>query len=127
MTSISKYTDNGLYSQIVQLLEQSRQKVAIQVNTALVVTYWNIGRLIIEDEQNNSQRAEYGKQVLKELSKRLTQDFGKGFSRANLQWMRLLYIKYPICQTLSSKLTWSHYCELLTITKNAIRHIFQWK
>lgn len=125
MTSISKYTDNGLYSQIVQLLEQSRQKVAIQVNTALVVTYWNIGRLIIEDEQNNSQRAEYGKQVLKELSKRLTQDFGKGFSRANLQWMRLLYIKYPICQTLSSKLTWSHYCELLTIADDDKRSFYE--
>lgn len=125
MTNISKYTDNGLYSQIVQLLEQSRQKVAIQVNTALVVTYWNIGRLIIEDEQNNSQRAEYGKQVLKELSKRLTQDFGKGFSRANLQWMRLLYIKYPICQTLSSKLTWSHYCELLTIADDDKRSFYE--
>ena len=125
MTSISKYTDNGLYSQIVQLLEQSRQKVAIQVNTALVVTYWNIGRLIIEDEQNNSQRAEYGKQVLKELSKRLTQDFGKRFSRANLQWMRLLYIKYPICQTLSSKLTWSHYCELLTIADDDKRSFYE--
>ena len=114
-----------LYSQIAELLQQSRQKVAIQVNTTLVVTYWNIGRLIVEDEQNSSQRAEYGKQVLKVLSKRLTQNFGKGFSRANLQWMRLLYIKYPICQTLSSKLTWSHYCELLSISDDDKRSFYE--
>lgn len=125
MTNIFKYTDNGLYSQIVQLLQQARQKVAVQVNTALVVTYWNIGRLIVEDEQNSSQRAEYGKQVLNELSKRLTQDFGKGFSRPNLHWMRMLYIKYPICQTLSNKLTWSHYCELLTISDDDKRSFYE--
>lgn len=95
------------------------------MNTALLATYWNVGRLIVEDEQNSEHRAEYGKQVLKELSKRLTEAFGKGFSRANLQWMRLLYIKYPICQTLSSKLSWSHYCELLSISDDAKRSFYE--
>lgn len=126
-TSIEKngITDNELYLQITHLLQQARQKVAVQVNSALVVTYWNIGRLIVADEQNNQKRAEYGKQILKELSKQLTNDFGKGFSRSNLQWMRLLYIKYPNCQTLSSKLTWSHYCELLTISDDDKRSFYE--
>ena len=109
-------TTEKLYAEIANLIQSARYAVASQVNTTLLVTYWNVGKLIVEDEQNNQQRAEYGKQVIKELSKRLTKDFGKGFSRANLQWMRILYIKYPICQTLSSKLSWSHYCELLTIS-----------
>ena len=108
-------SSNSLYTQVSELIQEARKQVASQVNTALLATYWNVGRLIVEDEQNSEHRAEYGKQVLKELSKRLTEAFGKGFSRANLQWMRLLYIKYPICQTLSSKLSWSHYCELLGI------------
>ncbi|MBR3493181.1 MAG: DUF1016 family protein [Bacteroidales bacterium] len=118
-------SENGLYSQIAQLLQNARKAVAVQVNNALVLTYWNVGRLIIEDEQNNKQRAEYGKQVLNELSKRLTKEFGKGFSRSNLHWMRMLYIKYPICQTLSNKLTWSHYCELLTIADDDKRMFYE--
>ena len=98
-------TSNNLYGQIAELIQSARKQVATQVNTALLVTYWNVGRIIVEDEQKSEHRAEYGKQVLKELSKRLTKDFGKGFSRPNLHWMRELYIKYPICQTLSNKLS----------------------
>ena len=124
--SIEKATpSDGLYSEIAKLIQSARYTVASQVNTTLLVTYWNVGRLIVEDEQNNQQRAEYGKQVIKALSKRLTKDFGKGFSRANLQWMRILYIKYPICQTLSSKLSWSHYCELLTISDDDKRSFYE--
>lgn len=118
-------SSNFLYTQVSELIQEARKQVASQVNTALLATYWNVGRLIVEDEQNSEHRAEYGKQVLKELSKRLTEAFGKGFSRANLQWMRLLYIKYPICQTLSSKLSWSHYCELLGISDDAKRSFYE--
>jgi predicted nuclease of restriction endonuclease-like (RecB) superfamily len=118
-------SSNSLYTQVSELIQEARKQVASQVNTALLATYWNVGRLIVEDEQNSEHRAEYGKQVLKELSKRLTEAFGKGFSRANLQWMRLLYIKYPICQTLSSKLSWSHYCELLGISDDAKRSFYE--
>ncbi len=118
-------SSNSLYTQVSELIHEARKQVASQVNTALLATYWNVGRLIVEDEQNSEHRAEYGKQVLKELSKRLTEAFGKGFSRANLQWMRLLYIKYPICQTLSSKLSWSHYCELLGISDDAKRSFYE--
>lgn len=118
-------SSNSLYTQVSELIQEARKQVASQVNTALLATYWNVGRLIVEDEQNSEHRAEYGKQVLKELSKRLTEAFGKGFSRANLQWMRLLYLKYPICQTLSSKLSWSHYCELLGISDDAKRSFYE--
>lgn len=118
-------SSNSLYTQVSELIQEARKQVVSQVNTALLATYWNVGRLIVEDEQNSEHRAEYGKHVLKELSKRLTEAFGKGFSRANLQWMRLLYIKYPICQTLSSKLSWSHYCELLSISDDAKRSFYE--
>ena len=118
-------TSNNLYGQIAELIKSARKQVATQVNTALLVTYWNVGRIIVEDEQKSEHRAEYGKQVLKELSKRLTKDFGKGFSRPNLHWMRELYIKYPICQTLSNKLSWSHYCELLTISDDDKRSFYE--
>ena len=118
-------SSNSLYTQVSEFIQEARKQVVSQVNTALLATYWNVGRLIVEDEQNSEHRAEYGKQVLKELSKRLTEAFGKGFSRANLQWMRLLYIKYPICQTLSSKLSWSHYCELLGISDDAKRSFYE--
>ena len=114
-----------LYGQIAELIQSARKQVVSQVNTALLHTYWNVGRIIVEDEQKSEFRAEYGKKVIKELAKRLTQEFGKGFSRANLQWMRLLYIKYPICQTLSSKLSWSHYCELLTIADDDKRSFYE--
>ncbi|MBR1514936.1 MAG: DUF1016 family protein [Bacteroidales bacterium] len=124
-TLVGNQPTDKLYTEIAGLLQSARYAVATQVNTTLLVTYWNVGRLIVEDEQNHQQRAEYGKQLLKELSKRLTKSFGKGFSRANLQWMRILYIKYPICQTLSSKLSWSHYCELLTISDDNKRSFYE--
>ena len=74
--------------EIRELLENARKTVAQQVNTQLLTTYWNIGRIIVEYEQRNQIRAEYGRQTLKELSRELTQEFGKGFSRSNLQNMR---------------------------------------
>jgi predicted nuclease of restriction endonuclease-like (RecB) superfamily len=99
--------------------------VATQVNTALLITYWNVGRIIVEDEQKSEFRAEYGKQVLKELSKRLTNDFGKGFSVSNLQYMKRFYLKYQKQQTVSVKLSWSHYCELLAISDDDKRSFYE--
>lgn len=124
--SIEKTTPSeGLYSEIAKLIQSARYTVASQVNTTLLVTYWNVGRLIVEDEQNNRQRAEYGNKMLKQLSKRLTNDFGKGFSVSNLQFMRRFYQKYQIQQTLSVKLSWSHYCELLTISDDDKRSFYE--
>ena len=108
------YTDS-MMNEIRELLLNARQRVAVQVNTELLSTYWNVGKIIVGHEQENKDRADYGKQTLKELSKKLKAEFGKGFSRSNLQNMRAFYLAYPICQTVSGKLSWSHYCELLTI------------
>lgn len=114
MTDTIKY--GNMINEIKEVLQSARQNVAQQVNTELLTTYWNIGRIIVEYEQQNNERAEYGQQTLKELSRVLTKEFGKGFSRSNLQNMRAFYLAYPICQTVSGKLTWSHYCELLSVS-----------
>ncbi len=107
------------------LLAAARSNVARQVNNELLSTYWNIGRIIAEYEQTVPERADYGKQTLKELSKALTAEFGKGFSRANLQNMRSFYLTYEKCQTLSGKLSWSHYCELLSISDPDKRSFYE--
>ena len=111
--------------EIGDLLAAARSNVARQVNSALLSTYWNIGRIIAEYEQTVPERADYGKQTLKELSKALTKEFGKGFSVSNIQFMRRFYQAYQIQQTASVKLTWSHYCELLTISDPDKRSFYE--
>lgn len=118
------YTDSVM-NEIRELLLNARQHVAVQINTELLSTYWNVGRIIVEHEQESKERADYGKQTLKQLSKELTAEFGKGFSRSNLQNMRAFYLAYPICQTVSGKLSWSHYCELLTISDTDKRSFYE--
>ena len=117
--------NKDIYSSIKELMDNARNKVAREVNNILIQTYWEIGRIIVEDEQGNSDRAEYGKQLVTDLSKRLTKEYGKGFSRSNLQNMRNFYLSYPICQTLSGKLSWSHYCELLSISDDNKRSFYE--
>lgn len=117
--------NNSMILEIRELLENARKNVAQQVNTQLLTTYWNIGRIIVEYEQQNQIRADYGKQTLKELSKELTREFGKGFSRSNLQNMRAFYLAYEKCQTVSGKLSWSHYCELLSISDVDKRNFYE--
>ena len=117
--------NSSIILEIRELLENARKNVAQQVNTQLLTTYWNIGRIIVEYEQQNQIRADYGKQTLRELSKELTREFGKGFSRSNLQNMRAFYLAYEKCQTVSGKLSWSHYCELLSITDENKRSFYE--
>jgi len=90
-----------------------------------VKTYWDIGKRIVEFEQKGEERANYGAELLKKLAKDLSLKYGKGFSRSNLQYMRLLYIKYPKCQTLSGKLSWSHYVELLGVSDDLARSFYE--
>lgn len=116
---------NATTLQIKELMAKARSDAARTVNTQLLSTYWEIGRLIVEYEQDGQVKAEYGKRSLVELSKRLTQDVGRGFSRSNLQNMRNFYLAYPICQTASGKLSWSHYCELLTISEEDKRSFYE--
>lgn len=111
--------------EISDLLAAARSNVARQVNNELLSTYWNIGRIIAEYEQTVPERADYGKQTLKELSKALTNEFGKGFSVSNIQFMRRFYQTYQIQQTASVKLSWSHYCELLSISDPDKRSFYE--
>ena len=114
-----------MISQIREIMNAARYNVAREVNNEQLLAYWNIGRVIVEHEQNNNERAEYGKQTLRQLSRVLSKEFGKGFSRSNLQNMRSFYLSYPNCQTLSGKLSWSHYCELLIISDPDRRSFYE--
>lgn len=99
------------YDDVRQILLSARSKTYRAVNTAMVEAYWLIGKRIVEEEQNGKSRAEYGKRLLENLSKSLSNDFGKGFSYANLRNFRQFYLTYPdqeICYTVCSKLSWSH-------------------
>ena len=116
---------NMVYLQIKELMENTRKQVSIKINNILVQTYWKIGKIIIEDEQKNNERAEYGKNLLKELSKKLTKEYGKGFSKSNLFNMRKFYLKYQKFQTVSGKLSWSHYCEILSISDDKERAFYE--
>lgn len=120
-------SESNLYSKIVELLQTSRQQVLRSVNQTMVYTYYEIGRMIVEDEQQGKQRAEYGKQVLKDLSRQLAADFGKGFSVDNLQNMRQFYLTYSIYETPSRKfvLSWSHYLKLMRIANQEERKFYE--
>lgn len=122
---MNEIIDNEIINQIKSLLENARKNVATQINTTILTTYWQIGKIIIENEQKQKERAEYGKQTLKILSKVLTEQYGKGFSRSNLQNMRQFYLLYPKCQTVSGKLSWSHYCELFLISDEQKRSFYE--
>lgn len=116
---------NPLISEIRDILDTARKNVAREVNNELIISYWKIGEIIVRYEQNDSIRAEYGEQTLKLLAKSLTAEFGKGFSRANIYNMRLFYQTYSKIQTLSGKLSWSHYCELLSISDKDKRDFYE--
>ena len=106
-------SEDFLFQSAKQIISQAREKVFRVANSALLLSYWQIGQLIVEDEQNGKERAEYGKYVLKNLSKKLSLEFGKGFDESNLRNMRSFYITFPIRDTLCHELSWSHYRLLL--------------
>ena len=129
-----------LFNDIKALLTQARTHVVKSVNTTMVVTYFEIGRLIVEHEQKGNIKAEYGEATLKQLSIQLTQEFGKGFSITNLQQMRTFYLTYQKQQTLSVKsqetqtlsaqsqkftLSWSHYLKLMRINDLTERQFYE--
>lgn len=115
-------TNEQLVKNISALLENARNKVVVAVNQTIVLTYFEIGRMIVEDEQNGENRAEYGKAVLKDLSLHLTEKFGKGFSQRNLEQMRQFYLSYSIPQTVSAELPNEISSTLLTNSQNQISH-----
>ena len=101
-----KSKNSNLYLSIKSLIEQSKAKIVRNINTTIVLTYYEIGRMIVEDEQSGESRAEYAEQTLKQLSVDLTKDYGKGFSQRNLEYFRKFYLNYSdtnfentVCET----------------------------
>ena len=127
----------NLSKKISDLLNEARKRVLQTVNHTMVLTYFEIGRMIVEEEQNGKERADYGKQLLSELSNSLNKEFGKGFSITNLQQMRQFYFVYSKQQTLSVKsekgqiesnefkLSWSHYLKLMRIDDELERKFYE--
>src|SRR3990167_8027186 len=116
---------SSLIIDIGSLLEQGRRQAYQPVNTILVRTYWEIGKRIVEFEQHGKEKAEYGSALLENLSKDLKLRHGKGFSKSNLIYMRLFYLKYQKSETLSHQLSWSHYFELLKVEDDLERSFYE--
>jgi predicted nuclease of restriction endonuclease-like (RecB) superfamily len=101
--------NNTLFISVKQIIESARAKSYRAVNTFLLESYWQIGKLIVEDEQKGERKADYGKAVLKNLALQLTQEFGKGFDDSNLRNMRMFYLAFPIYDAMRHELSWTHY------------------
>lgn len=127
MNKLRKADSEGFYNRIAKLLIEARSSVVQTINKTMVQTYFEIGRMIVDEEQGGKTRAEYGKQVLTELSQKLTNDFGKGFSRRNLEQMRQFYLIYSKTQTVSAQfnLSWSHYIKLMRIDNENERRFYE--
>ena len=130
----SDYASSKLAERIEKLINEARKRTIAVVNTTMVYTYYEVGRIIVEDEQQGEQRAEYGTELLKHLSEQLSSKFGKGFSVQNLANMRQFYLTYSkdeIFQTVSREsevgftLSWSHYLKLMRITNPEERRFYE--
>lgn len=122
-STINKY--DVLIEQIKTAINSGQFRAAQYINHELVNTYWLIGKYIIEFEQEGKEKAKYGSRLLENLSRDLTIQLGKGFSRSGLNYMRLAYLTYPICEELPHKLTWTHICELVKISDPLERKFYQ--
>lgn len=121
---------NSILTDIRNLLQSARANVLKQVNNIMVVTYFKIGKRIVEEEQKGNKRAGYGEKLIVELSKKLTKEFGKGFSERNLELMRKFYLMYSISQSviaksLDFKLSWTHYIKLMSIDDEQERKFYE--
>lgn len=126
MTDINKNTDK-LYYKVSDLLKTAQNILLKAVNSTMATTYFKIGRMIVEEELQGKERAKYGENLILELSKRLSSDFGKGYSLTNIKQMRSFYIAYSKSQTLSDqfKLSWSHYLFLMRIDDENERNFYE--
>jgi predicted nuclease of restriction endonuclease-like (RecB) superfamily len=122
-------TPNPDYDLLITQIGQTYKTAQNAANQAIIAevlkAYWRIGCYIVEYEQKGSQRATYGKQLLVNLARDLTFQYGKGFSRTNLVYMRLFYLRYPQQETITIRLTWSHYIELVSIEDDLARSFYE--
>ncbi len=119
--------ESSFYQSITELLHQARTRVLQTVNITMVHTYYEVGRRIVDEEQQGKERAEYGKHLIHHLSERLMPEFGKGFSSRNLEQMRQFYVTYSKAQTVSAefKLSWSHYLFLMRLSDTNERQFYE--
>lgn len=115
---------NALFERISQIIEEARNTVYRTANFTMVKAYWSIGKTIIEEEQNGQQRAEYGKELIKQLAKKLTKAYGKGFTQTNLKYMRQFYQLFEKSHALRDELSWTHYRLLLRIKDERARGFY---
>lgn len=115
---------NSTYHKIRGILEKARLNVVRAVNSAMVYAYWEIGREIIEEEQNGKERAEYGAELINKLSTRLTQNYGDGFNERNLWYMKQFYLAFPKVNALRAELSWTHYRLILKVEKGDARQFY---
>lgn len=115
--------EDNIYKEIKSILEQARNKVYKVANSTMVEAYWNIGRVIVE-KQGGSNKAEYGTALIKNLSKKMTKEFGKGFTVANLKNMRQFYLIFQKSYALRSELTWTHYRLLMRVENENARNFY---
>jgi len=113
-----------LYHHITQILQSARRQVVQSVNIAMVQSYWEIGRIIVEEEQQGQYRAEYGANLVKYLSDKLTSEFGKGFTETNIKYFRQFYLTFQIRHALRDELSWTHYRSLLRVENPAAREFY---
>ncbi len=132
MRKIENNINVDFYNRIAELLKSARKSVVQAVNKTMLYTYFEIGRMIVEEEQKGEKRAEYGKKILKGLSERLNKEFGRGFSVDNLENMRRFYLTYSISETVSRisnkvdfQLSWSHYIFLIRIDNPDERKFYE--
>lgn len=114
-----------MIQEIENILLNARNHVSVEVNHTLLKTYMEIGRIIVEDAVSHNSDNDYESKTISYLSKELTKKFGRGFSRANIWNMITFYKEYGSVQTLSERLSWSHYCELLSISDKDKRHFYE--
>ena len=120
-------SEKQFFADVAKLLQEGRAKVRVAVNFAMVETYWNIGKRIVEQEQQGKERANYGDYLIVNLSRHLGGTFGKGFSIANLKNFRMFYLTWPddtIGYTLRSQLSWSHIRLIMRLDSDSSRKYY---
>ena len=113
-----------LYTTINQIIEEARNTVYRTANFTMVQAYWNIGKTIVEEEQKGKERAEYGQELIKQLSKKLTKKHGKGFNTTNLWYIRQFYTVFQNFHALRGELSWTHYRLLLKVEDDQARQFY---
>ena len=118
-----KYLDEEFYKSVKEVLDQSRKRIYRNIQSEMVLTYWQIGKMIVE-KQGGESRAKYGDGLIKELSIQMTKDFGKGFTISNVKYMRQFYLAFQKSHTLCGQLSWSHYRLLLSLEDENARNFY---